>query len=232
MACAKEKVFHDIPMVKSFKERLDIKLMRHRNKYFIDKNLDTIDPTLSVLVRPIVKVNSKNLLNSVSNDQQSKVRKIDWVLNRTEPFAAAVIEKYENEEYDNFLQIYNDCWPICEKYDPEYRHDKKTVSSLNGVKVYKKKGQTSVDNQNDENTTREDENLRNNQLISNRIKGNVDKLIHIQKLSNDELKANIENCERFEEVSAISGLNNPNRKETRIAFLTVATVLDLINKSD
>jgi hypothetical protein len=68
--------------------------------------------------------------------------------------------------------------------------------------------------------------------ISNRLKNNVERLIELQNLSNDELKRSLLNSERFDEVSAIPSLNNPTRKDTRIVFLTVAAILDLINQKD
>ena len=73
----------------------------------------------------------------------------------------------------------------------------------------------------------------NNKFLKHfQIKKYVDKFLEIQGLTNDELKYQIANHERSNEISELPGLNNPSRKDSRIVFLTIATVLDLINKKD
>ncbi|CAF0857586.1 unnamed protein product [Brachionus calyciflorus] len=81
------------------------------------------------------------------------------------------------------------------------------------------------------------DNLRNKSDLSNiknkiciNIKNNIDKLFDLSNLSNDELRSRIAAHGRFDELSSLPLLANPARKDSRIMFLTLATVLDIINK--
>ncbi|CAF0868010.1 unnamed protein product [Brachionus calyciflorus] len=229
------KIFKDIPKDISVKDKIEILIKRHENKYFIDKDLESIDPSLSAYIRPINKVTKKNLHLTVSYDMQAKVKKIHWVLTCEKKYAAQVKRKYENNEFKSFKDIDKESALIYEKYCENYCKSKATVSSVNGKKVHRKKG-SEVDNiKND--TASENSNEQNlidqeilKRKLSNELKNNVDIFFEISNLSNDELKSRIKAHERFDEISKIPALSNPTSKDSRQIFLTLASVLDLINK--
>ncbi|CAF0844783.1 unnamed protein product [Brachionus calyciflorus] len=65
-----------------------------------------------------------------------------------------------------------------------------------------------------------------------KIKNNVDKFISLTSLLNDELKSRLASNERFEELSNIASLGNPSRKETRLIFLSIGTMIDIIEENN
>ena len=111
-----QKVFYNIPKVKSVQEKINNLVQRHENNYFIDQELNTIDRSLSVLVILIVKVTKKNLIQTVTYDMQAKIKKIHWVLKSEEEFASKIKRKHENGLYSSFKDIYEESADIYEKY--------------------------------------------------------------------------------------------------------------------
>ena len=95
-----QPLFKKLPNELSIKEKIAILKQRHESNYFLDMDLSELNELgIDEFTKPNYKVTSKLLDMFLSRDQKSKIKKLCWVLNSTESYAAKFRQAYEENKF-------------------------------------------------------------------------------------------------------------------------------------
>lgn len=157
-----------------------------------------------------------------NKDLASKIRKIVWVNNSTEDFAADFKAKITRNEYSSILNAYKDAQKLYSEHCPEYQSGKAVVSSINGVKQVKRKAIEPVPTQEPEPLVTSTPNDPVPTIIRHELFQTLREMLipfrEMQQLKNDQLRHRLsENNDSNNFITSINDYTPPTTFQQRMA---------------
>lgn len=228
------KAFPNFPKAFLTKDKIAILMKRFENKYFLDVELDDIDPSLDRLVKPNVKITKDILDREVNRDQRAKHKKVYWVLHNDAEYCDDFKFNLETEVYSSVKAVIDAASLLYSEYCPEYQKSKATVSSENGFRVHKKRKTEYLPNEINKEWYNEEENEQNSldqfkAKVIEEIGRNYEKLRDVFKLTNEQLrKLNNEPKDSNKFVRNCQGYSTPAKPNDRHLHQFLATIYDIV----
>jgi hypothetical protein len=121
-------------------QKIQIKVERFDNGYFLNKDIATIPADISEDVRPLRKVTESLLDAFISKNEIVRDRKLSWIVkNLDQPYAAEFKNKFENNGFQSVCKAQDLAGELFKSHNPDYKAAQAVISKGDNGRVVTRK---------------------------------------------------------------------------------------------
>ena len=203
----------------SIQRKIELTVQRYDLNYFLNASEDEILQAPQE-IQPLMIVTDQVFKEHISYDTTAKDKKLSWVFNNMDQeFASEFKEKYENNEFTSVKEATAFAIEIYKVHNAaEYNSSKAVVTSVDGMKVVKKRR---LDELNYSNTSY-NKAMETLQLLED----NKDRFVNLLKLNKNEVEQRVKEGSFGHKL-----IGNANTQNQRMLSLFLNELHDIITQN-